>query len=117
MVPIVATNLLSDFYNKTRDPGYYRALDAAQRDVVSFIQYALDGFLDELRAQIELVKRESVQIHWESYVYEIFRGMPDTETRTRQRELALSMPEDRWITAKDATDLTPHLARLYAESR
>jgi Fic family protein len=115
VVPIVATNLLSDFYNKTRDHGYYRALDAAQGDVVSFIRYALDGFLDELRAQIEVVKAENVQIHWESYVYEVFRDMPDTETRTRQRDLALSMPEDRWITAKEATDLTTRLARQYAK--
>lgn len=28
VVPTVATNLLSDFYNKTRDHGYYRGLDA-----------------------------------------------------------------------------------------
>lgn len=115
VVPIVATNLLSDFYNKTRDHGYYRGLDAAQRDVVKFIRYALDGFLDELRAQIDVVKEENVQIHWESYVYEVFRKMPGTETRTRQRELALSMPEDRWITAMEATELTPRLARLYAK--
>lgn len=115
VVPIVATNLLSDFYNKTRDHGYYRALDAAQGDVVSFIRYALDGFLDELRAQIEVVKAENVQIHWESYVYGVFSDMPDTETRTRQRELALVMPQDRWITAKEATDLNTRLARLYAK--
>lgn len=115
VVPLVATNLLSDFYNKTRDHGYYRALDAAQGDVISFIRYALDGFLDELRAQIEVVKAENVQIHWESYVYEVFRDMPDTETRTRQRELALAMPEGRWITAKEATDLNTTLARLYAK--
>jgi hypothetical protein len=82
---------------------------------VSFIRYALDGFLDELRAQIEVVKEENVQIHWESYVYEVFRAMPDTETRTRQRELALSMPEVRWIASKEATELTPRLARLYAK--
>ncbi|MGA9376675.1 MAG: Fic family protein [Mycobacterium sp.] len=115
VVPIVATNLLSDYYNKTRDHGYYRALDAAQRDVNLFIRYALDGFLDELRGQIEVVKAENIQIHWESYVYEMFRDMPDTETRTRQRELALAMPEGKWITSKDATDLNTTLARFYTK--
>lgn len=115
VVPIVATNLLSDYYNKTRDHGYYRALDAAQRDVNLFIRYALDGFLDELRGQIDVVKAENIQIHWESYVYEMFREMPDTETRTRQRELALAMPEGKWITAKDATDLSTTLARFYTK--
>lgn len=115
VVPIVATNLLSDYYNKTRDHGYYRALDAAQGDVVSFVRYALEGFLDELRAQIEVVKVENIQIHWESYVYEMFRNQPDTETRTRQRELALAMPEGSWITAKDSTDINTSLARFYAK--
>lgn len=115
VVPIVATNLLSDHYNKTRDHGYYRALDAAQGDVMVFIRYALDGFLDEVRAQIDVVKAENVQIHWESYVYGVFGDMPDTETRTRQRELALVMPDDRWIIAKAATDLNTRLARLYAK--
>lgn len=115
VVPDVATNLLSDFYNKTREGGYYRALDAAQRDVVLFVRYALEGFLDELREQINVVKAESVQIHWESYVYEVFRPQPSTGTRTRQRELALAMPEDRWITARDATELNPRLAKLYAK--
>ncbi|OKH63160.1 hypothetical protein EB73_26485 [Mycobacterium sp. SWH-M3] len=116
VVPIVATNLLSDYYNKTRDHGYYRALDEAQGDINKFIRYALDGFLDELRAQIEVVKAENIQIHWESYVYEVFRNeMPDTETRTRQRELALAMPEGKWITAKEATDLNTTLARFYAK--
>ena len=114
VVPIVATNLLSDFYNKTRD-AYYLALDAAQHDVVAFIRYALDGFLDEVRGQIEEVKEENIQIHWESYVYETFRGQPSTETRTRQRELALSMPDGEWITARQGTQLTTRLAGLYAK--
>lgn len=115
VVPIVATNLLSDFYNSTRDHGYYRALDAAQGDVIEFIRYALSGFLDELRGQIEVVKAENIQTHWESYVYEVFRAMPDTETRTRQRQLVFAMPEDRWISPKESTDLNPSLARLYAK--
>ncbi|OZC55964.1 hypothetical protein CH276_28060 [Rhodococcus sp. 06-470-2] len=114
VVPIVATNLLSDFYNKTRD-GYYLALDAAQHDVVAFIEYALDGFLDEVRAQIEVVKEENVQIHWESFVYETFRGQPSTETRSRQRELALAMPDGEWITARQVIQLNTRLARLYAK--
>lgn len=115
VVPLVATNLLSDHYNKTRDHGYYRALDAAQGDVVAFIRYALDGFLEELRGQINVVKAENIQIHWESYVYEVFRNMPDTETRSRQRDLALAMPEGKWITAKEATDLNTTLARFYTK--
>lgn len=36
VVPIIATNGTIDHYNKTRDHGYYRALDAAQRKKVRF---------------------------------------------------------------------------------
>ncbi|NKS56142.1 Fic family protein [Rhodococcus hoagii] len=114
VVPIVATNLLSNHYNNTRNE-YYLALDAAQGDVLKFVNYALNGFLDGLRAQIEEVKAESVQIHWESYVHEVFRAHPATETRTRQRELVLAMPENVWISAREATELTTRLAKLYAK--
>ncbi len=115
VVPVVATNLLSDFYNKTRE-SYYRALDSAQQNPVNFVRYAVEGFLEEIRNQIAMVRQENLQIHWESYVYEIFRPMPETETRKRQRELALSMPPGLWITAKQATELNPRLARFYARA-
>jgi molybdopterin converting factor small subunit len=50
VVPVLATNLLSNHYNKTRN-AYYLALDAAQHDVRNFVTYALRGFVDELREQ------------------------------------------------------------------
>ena len=113
MIPIVATNLLSDFTTRpvTATTG---PLDAAQHDVGAFIRYALEGFLDELRAQIDEVGQENIQIHWESYVYETFRGSRPQRLRTRQRELALSMRDGVWFGARQITELTPRLARLYA---
>lgn len=113
VVPLVATNLLSDHYNKTRN-AYYLALDAAQRDVRSFVTYALRGFVDELREQIEKVRQHNLQIHWESYVFEVFRGQPSTAPRDRQREVALHMRPDRFYTPKQVTELTTGLARKYA---
>ncbi|MEV0109349.1 Fic family protein [Nocardia sp. NPDC050799] len=114
IVPIVATNLLSDFYNKTRNR-YYLALDEAQRDVTAFIRYALQGFLDELRDQIKRVRQENLRIHWESHVYEVFRTMPSTPARDRQRELALELPGDRWVSRQEATELSIRLAKKYAQ--
>lgn len=113
IVPLVATNLLSDHYNKTR-PEYYLALDAAQRNVADFVKYAVRGFIGEIRGQVSEVRRESLEIHWESYVYERFKSMPNTEARDRQRQLALDMPGDRSITKEEATELTVGLAKLYA---
>jgi len=113
LVPLVATNLLSDHYNKTR-AAYYLALDAAQKDVHEFVSYAVRGFVDELRDQIAVVRDESLQIHWESYVYEVFRNKPNTTARDRQREVALTMPAGHDVTPEQVTDLSPSLARLYA---
>lgn len=115
VVPLVATNLLSDTYNKTRN-AYYLALDEAQRSVASFVRYAVQGFVDELREQISVVREENLRIHWESYVYEVFRGRPSTVARDRQRELALALPADKWVTPEQATELTPRIAREYAKS-
>jgi len=114
VVPIVATNLLSDYYNKTRDL-YYLKLDEAQRDVMAFVRYAIRGFADELREQIKAVRAESLGIHWESWVYEVFREMPSTEARDRQRQLALALGESVWVTPEEATRMTTDLAYKYGK--
>jgi Fic family protein len=113
VIPLVSTNLLSDHYNRTRD-AYYRALDAAQRDVNAFVSYAVGGFVGELQDQIDKVRGESLQVHWESYVHQTFSSQPNTETGKRQRQLALHLPEDRSVVPNDVRVLTPELARLYA---
>ncbi|WP_167759025.1 Fic family protein [Blastococcus sp. TF02A_35] len=113
VVPIVATNLLSDHYNKTRN-AYYLALQRAQQDVGHFISYALRGFVDELRAQIKVVREENLRIHWESYVYETFNHKPSTAPRSRQREVALRMEAGRTYTPEQVTELTTGLAKKYA---
>lgn len=115
VVPIVATNLLSDHYNKTRD-AYYLALDEAQRDMQAFVRYALRGFVDELREQIDLVRAENIAIHWESYVHERFKSMPRTSTRDRQRNVALTTAKAQVVTPESVTDLSTSLARDYALS-
>ena len=114
VVPLVATNLLSDHYNKTRN-AYYLALDNAQRDISAFVRYAVQGFVDELRDQIEVIQAQSLEIHWESLVYEEFRSKPNSPARERQRELALAMPRTQQaVTPEQATELTASLARKYA---
>jgi Fic family protein len=112
VVPLVATNILSNHYNKTRN-AYYLALDAAQRDVNEFASYAIRGFVDELRDEIETVKRENLMIHWESYVHERFRGATSL-AKARQRTVALALEEGQTITPEELTELTVPLARLYA---
>jgi len=112
-VPLPSTNLLSDHYNRTRER-YYQALDDAQRNVNGFVSYAVTGFVGELEEQIKRVQGESLQVHWESYVYETFRELPNTASRKRQRDLALVLPEGEEVTADRVRVLTTELARDYA---
>lgn len=113
VVPLIATNLLSDFYNKTRN-AYYLALAESQRDVGVFVQYAIAGFLDEVRLQINRVRDENLEVHWESYVHELFNRRPNTDARARQRSVALSMPIDAWLTPEEVTGINVPIARAYA---
>lgn len=113
VIPTVATNLLSNHYNKTRN-AYYLALDEAQRDLASFIRYALRGYVDELREQIDVVRQENLLIHWESFVYEVFRDQPNTDARDRQRDLVLCLKKGQIVAPEDVDDLSPSLARRYA---
>jgi Fic family protein len=113
IVPLIATNLLSDFYNKTRG-AYYLALAEAQRDPGAFVRYAIAGFLDEVRLQIERVRSENLAVHWESYVYELFNDRPNTDARARQRAVALCMPVGEWLRPEAVTNLNPPIARAYA---
>ena len=114
VVPIVATNLLSDHYNKTRN-AYYLALDEAQLNVGGFVSYALRGFVDELREQIDVVRAENLQIHWESYVYEVFSAKPSSEASGRQRDVALNLKPGIRYTPEQITELTTGLAKKYAK--
>jgi Fic family protein len=114
VVPIVATNLLSDHYNKTRS-AYYLALDQAQHNITSFVSYALRGFVDELREQIEMVRAQNLQIHWESYVYETFEQKPNSEASDRRRDVALNLKPGVQYTPEQVPELTAALARKYAK--
>lgn len=114
VIPLVATNVLSNHYNLTRE-AYYNALDEARTDITRFIVYSLEGFLDGLREQVGQLRAQSLRIHWESYVHEQFAGFPSTTARSRQRALALEMTPNP-LTPEEATELTPRLAKLYARA-
>jgi len=116
-VPTVAGHVLSNFYNKTRTR-YAQVLATTSRDpshpVEDFILYAIGGFVDELREQIEVIRDHQMEVMWENYVHESFRDK-NTAACIRQRHLVLDLPYDR-VTPVTAimNDLTPRLAREYA---
>jgi Fic family protein len=115
-VPSAAAQLLSNHYNQTRSQ-YYRELDAASRsggDVIPFIRYALQGFLDGLREQIEFVKMQQVKVHLINYIYDAFRGKERVVDR-RRRTLALELSNElEPVAISDVRHITPRIAELYA---
>jgi Fic family protein len=56
-VPFPAGHLLSNHYNKTRTR-YYRELDRTSKsgDVIPFLLYAIEGFVDGLREQLAYIR-------------------------------------------------------------
>jgi Fic family protein len=117
MVPLPAAHLLSNHYNLTRDQ-YYRELAKASqnRDTAGFLAYAVQGLADGIRDQIELVLQQHFKVTWINFVHETIRQFPSSPARDRQRSLVLAMPSGIEIPKKQLTDLTPKLARLYAQT-
>lgn len=115
VVPWIAANLLSDHYNRTRTR-YYARLAAASRqgELDEFIKYAVAGYVDMLREQIDTVKAHQLGIAWINYVHERLRGEPSGPTKERRRELVLSLPIDGPVAKRNIRRLTPALAELYA---
>jgi len=120
-VPMPAAHLLSNHYNETRSE-YYRQLDMASRsggDVIPFIRYAMQGFVDGLRDQINLVRDQQLQVAWINFVYDRLRTAGGgVAVVKRRRELIIEMsPPDRRkaLTPEEISMLSPHLAKLYAE--
>lgn len=117
LVPWISTNVLSDFYNKTRSR-YYDRLEAASRqeDVAGFVAYSAIGFRDQLRDQVRTVQHEQRKVAWVNYVHERFQEEPSTETARRRRAVVLSMPEGVQLTRKEIRFLSPQIAELYEQT-
>lgn len=115
-VPLPAAHLLSDHYNRTRTE-YYRQLTLASRsggDLIPFIRYALEGFLDGLRGQISMIREQQMHVAWENYVHEKFREQRTSPTQKRRRDLVLELSNRDWVPSSEIELLTPRLAREYA---
>ena len=113
-IPSVAAHLLSNHYNATR-ANYYRQLEHASKsggDLIPFLDYAAEGFVDELQQQLTDVHELIVRATWVNYVHSMF---PDrTLTARRQRDLVLALSPDDFVLRAKLTTLSPELAGAYA---
>jgi Fic family protein len=114
-VPTPATHLLSNHYNQTRTE-YYRQLRDASRgegDILPFVSYALQGFVDGLREQLGVIRSQQFADRWEQYVYQRF-GRTTTPARMRQRQLVLEMSKIEGPFSKgELRTLSPGLVEMY----
>lgn len=115
-VPSIAAHLLSNHYNLTRAE-YYRRLDAARRKpygVLEFVQYALQGFADQLQQQLGLVRGYQQQLAWQNYVFGKLAGR-STEIGNRQRELVAALTVRKApVPIREIDSLNVPLAKAYA---
>lgn len=91
-VPTSAAHLMSNHYNLTRSR-YLQELDAASKsggDIIPFLIYALDGFVEQLSEQITFVAGQQLRLSWRDYVHELFAEKV-SPTDLRRRDLLLDL--------------------------
>ncbi|MGV0396846.1 Fic family protein [Corynebacterium suicordis] len=118
-VPVPAAHLLSDFYNKTR-PVYYKKLEEASRNrdlnagLIGFIRYAVEGFRDGLKDQVEYIQSQQLKSIWLNFVHGVFNNESHTPAQKRRKLLVLAMSPNEVVQRKDMTRLDPDLAIEYS---
>jgi Fic family protein len=110
--PLPAAHLLSDHYNRTRTD-YYRHLDMSSKSrdgVLSFLMYAVQGFVDSLREQLDLVRHQQMDVAWRNYVHEMLSG----SLNERRRHLVLDLAgQEQPVSISDLSTLSGRVAKDY----
>jgi Fic family protein len=126
-LPVPVTQLLSNHYNRTRSE-YYRQLAAASRtgSPLDFLHYAVEGFVDELRAQLDRIWSMQFVDRWEQFLYETFGEVRTASERRRLRLVkdlsrrsivhadGIGLPTTDPVPRGELRHLSPQLAELYA---
>ncbi len=115
-VPTPAAHLLSNHYNQTRAE-YYRQLDQASRsggNITPFLVYAVQGFVDGLRAQVDHIRAQQWEVSWQNYVHGVFRGK-ESPSDLRRRQLLLDLSaKHEGVRRADLPRISAEVAALYA---
>jgi Fic family protein len=116
-LPSIVSHILSNFYNETRSE-YYRQLSNASktRTLTGFIKYAVKGFRDGLKENLEIIQKNQFEIFWHNHIYESFARLKYTKKDAfkRKRELILYFPIGREVSIDEILLLTPSIAQKYA---
>lgn len=117
-VPVPAAHVLSDHYNTTRAE-YYRHLSYASRsggDILPFMLYAVQGFVEELREQLTYIRGQQWNIAWKDYVNDYFEALGNSDTQARRKCLLLDLSKQPTPVPRNRlTLLSPRGATFYAK--
>lgn len=115
-VPTTAAHLLSNHYNLTRSE-YYRQLDQAHKsggNILPFIEYALQGFVDGLKDQIDIIKGQQLRVLWINYIHDLFRNK-DGAADIRRRRLVIDLTgKNEPVPPSKIRHISPRIAEAYA---
>ena len=116
-VPHPAAHLLSNHYNQTRSQYYHQLRRASQSggEVIPFLMYAVQGFLDELKAQLDVIHAQQWNVVWRDFVYRSFKGRTGPSVERRRRLVFALTDRDMPVPVSKIPELTPRLARDYAQ--
>jgi len=115
-VPATAAHLLSNHYNQTRTE-YYRQLDLshkAENNVFPFLDYALRGFIDGLKEQIDIIKDQQITVHWINYVHAVFKDRDGAADLRRRRLLIDLSGSEEPVPLSGIRHISPRIAEAYA---
>jgi Fic family protein len=115
-IPTANAHLLSNHYNKTRTE-YYRHLDKACKEpdgAYQFIEYALQGFVDGLREQIDMIKDQQLQVHWINYIHDFFREKTGQANDRRKHLLIDLSGKSDFVPVDSILQLSPRIAVEYS---
>lgn len=113
-VPFPAAHLLSNHYNRTRT-AYYATLERTSRQqgypVESFVEYAAQGLVDELREQLDVVREHQMSVMWQTFVHTVYHD-DSTAAKRRQKHIALDLPKE-WTKTTDIRSISTRVAGEY----
>jgi len=90
--------------------------DRANRggDITGFLTYAVQGFRDGLREQIDAIRVQHIEVAWVNYVHESFQGLDgEVDRRRRRLILELSSMERAWVGVDELLTISGKVARDY----
>lgn len=115
--PVIASHILSNFYNETRTE-YYRQFENARRkqDLTDFIAYAVQGYRDGLVQTFNIIRDSLFDISWQKLIYDSFteKKYSSRQVFKRRRNLMLNIQVDTAYSLDEIVLINPKIAREYA---